>query len=60
MEQHKEIDSEHIINSLAGKLVQAEVESSKKDAAIIALSQEVQELKKDNENLKEQLKENAE
>src|SRR5699024_2995376 len=59
MSSKKQLNHEHVINSLANKLVNAEVESSEKDAVIIALSQENEELKKDNENLREQLKENT-
>ena len=58
-DKNKEVNYEHVINSLANKLVNAEVESSEKDAVIIALSQENEELKKDIENLREQLKENT-
>jgi len=55
----KEINYEHVINSLANKLTDAEIESSKKDAVIITLTTELQELQKDNKNLKEQLKGNV-
>ena len=59
MQSNNNLNYEHVINSLANKLVNAEVESSEKDAVIIALSQENEELKKDKENLREQLKENT-
>lgn len=55
----KQLNPEHVINSLANRLTNAQVESAEKDAVIIALSQENEELKKDNENLREQLKENT-
>lgn len=50
-----QLNSEHVINSLANKLTHANVELAEKDAVIIKLSQDNKQLIKDVENLKEQL-----
>jgi len=57
--ERKEINVEHVINSLANRLTEVNVELANKDAVIIDMSEQISELKKDNENLKEQLKGNA-
>ncbi len=52
----KQLNPEHVINSLANRLTNAQVELAEKDAVIIEMSNRIKELGKDNENFKEQLK----
>lgn len=52
----KQLNPDHIINSLANRLTNAQIELAEKDAAIIEMSNKIKELEKDNENFKEQLK----
>lgn len=53
----KQLNADHVINSLANRLTNAQIELAKKDAAIIGLSQQVKELEKNVENFKGQIKE---
>lgn len=52
----KQLNPEHVINSLANRLTNAQIELAEKDAAIIEMSNKIKELEKDVENFKEQLK----
>ena len=52
----KQLNPDHIINSLANRLTNAQVELAEKDAALIEMNNRIKELEKDNENFKEQLK----
>lgn len=56
--QGKQINPEHVINSLSAQIADISKKSAQKDAVIIELNQQVMELKKDNENLREALKDN--
>lgn len=56
----KQLNPDHVINSLAGRLTNAQVELAEKDAVIIEMSNKIKELEKDNENFKEQLKNDEE
>ncbi len=51
-----QINPEYVINSLANRLTDAQIELAEKDAALIEMNNKVKELEKDNENFKEQLK----
>lgn len=51
-----QLNPEHVINSLANRLTNAQIELAEKDAALIEMNNKIKELEKDNENFKEQLK----
>jgi len=55
MEQ-KQINPEHVVNSLANRIGNLNVELAQKDAVIIEQNQRIVELEKDNENLRNELK----
>ena len=50
------INPEHVINSIANRLTNAQIELAEKDAVVIEMSNKIKELEKDVENFKEQLK----
>ena len=56
----KQLNPDHIINSLANRLTNAQIELAERDAAIIEMSNKIKELEKDVENFKEQLKKDEE
>ena len=60
MEQPKQLNPDHIINSMANRIGNLTIEIAQKDAVIIEQNQQIEDLKKDIENLRNELKEKAE
>lgn len=59
MEQPKQINPEHIINSLASQISNVSIQSAQKDAVIVELNQQIEDLQSDVKNLQEELQKNA-
>ena len=54
-QQPKQINQEHIINSLANRIANLSIENAQKDAVIIELNRKIKDLEEDNEKLRESI-----